>query len=34
VELLLECMEKGAKARHEIVPFTIYQRESTRNIGE
>ena len=34
VALLLECMEKGAEARHEIVPFTIYQRESTRSIGE
>ena len=34
VELLLECMEMGVDARHEIVPFTIHQRESTRNIGE
>ena len=34
VDLLLECMEKEASARHEIVPFTIYQRESIRSVGE
>ena len=34
VALLLECMEKDAEARHVVVPFTIYQRESIRNISE
>lgn len=29
-EILLDCIENGAKARHETVPYTIYNRESTR----
>ena len=33
VEILLEAMEEGAKARHETVPFTVCQRESSRRIG-
>lgn len=32
VEMLLEAMEEGAKARYETVPFTVCQRESTRKI--
>ncbi len=32
VEILLDCMEKGGVARHETVPFTMCQRESTRRI--
>jgi len=34
VEILLSCIEKGTTARHETVPFTLRQRESTRQIGE
>lgn len=34
VEILRECMEHGGPARHETVPFTVYQRESTRRISE
>ena len=30
VEILLECIEKGGVARHETVPYGIWQRESTR----
>ena len=29
-DILLDCIEKGGKARHETVPYTICQRESTR----
>ena len=32
VELLLERIERGGEACHETVPFTIYQRESTRRL--
>ena len=32
VELLLDCMERGGTARHETVPFTMCQRESTRRV--
>lgn len=32
VEILLDCLEKGGQARHETVPFTIWQRESTRRL--
>lgn len=32
VQILLDCMEKGGTARHETVPFTICQRESTRRM--
>lgn len=32
VELLLERIEHGGEACHETVPFTIYQRESTRRL--
>ena len=32
VEILLSCMEEGGTARHETVPFTICQRESTRRL--
>jgi len=32
VEILLSCLEDGAAARHETVPFTIWQRESTRRL--
>ena len=34
VEILLSCMEKGGVARHETVPFTIWQRESTRRLDD
>ena len=30
VEILLECIEKGGVARHDTVPYGIWQRESTR----
>lgn len=33
VELLLENVEREGVARHETVPFIIYQRESTRRIS-
>ena len=33
VEILLESVELGRKARHETVAFTIYQRESTRRLS-
>ena len=29
-DILLDCIENGGKARHETVPYTICQRESTR----
>lgn len=29
-DILLDCIEKGGKSRHEAVPYTICQRESTR----
>ena len=32
VEILLGCIENGAQAHHETVPFTIWQRESTRRL--
>ena len=31
-EILLDCIENGATARHETVPYTIYNRESTRSL--
>lgn len=34
VELLIEMIEGGGEACHESVPYQIYQRESTRRIGE
>ena len=30
VEILLDCIENGGGARHERIPYGIYQRESTR----
>ena len=32
--ILLDCIENGGKARHETVPYTIRQRESTRKWKE
>ena len=32
VDILLDCMESGGAARHETVPFTVCQRESTRRL--
>lgn len=32
VEILLDCVENGAPARHETVPFSIHLQESTRQI--
>ena len=32
VEILLDCLENHGQARHETVPFTIWQRESTRRL--
>ncbi len=32
VEILIDCIENGGAPRHEIIPFTINQRESTRRI--
>ncbi len=29
-DILLDCIENGGKARHETVPYTVCQRESTR----
>lgn len=34
VEILLDCIEHDGPARHENVPYSIKQRESTRRIGE
>ena len=33
-DILLECLENGGAARHETVPYTICQRESTRTYGQ
>lgn len=33
VDILLECIEHGGKARHEKVAFSLLQRESTRPLG-
>ena len=33
-DILLDCIEKGGKARHETVPYTVCQRESTRTYGQ
>ena len=33
VEILLGCIEGGTAVRYETVPFTIWQRESTRRVG-
>ena len=32
VEILTDCIEKNGPARHEVVPFTLNQRESTRRM--
>ena len=32
VEMLIGSIEEGSKARHEMVPFSLCSRESTRNI--
>ncbi len=32
VEILLDCVENGGKAKHETVPFAVRLRESTRKI--
>ena len=34
VEILLDCIERGAPARHETVPFSVCLRESTRQCGK
>ena len=34
VEILIQHMEHGGEAVHESVPYTLYQRESTRRIGD
>lgn len=34
VEILLSCIENGTAAHCETVPFTIWQRESTRRVGD
>ena len=34
VEILLDCIEEGSPACHELVPFTIQNRESIRSILE
>ena len=34
VEILIDSIEKGCRARHEAVPFSLQQRESTRRIDE
>ena len=33
-DILIDCIENGGKARHETVPYTIRQRESTRQWKE
>lgn len=33
-EILLDCIEKDGKARHETVPYTICKRESTRTLEQ
>ena len=32
VDILLDCIERGGKARHESVEFSLQQRESTRRL--
>lgn len=32
VDILLDCIENGAKAKHETVPFVVRERESTKQI--
>ena len=34
VEILIQQMEDGGEPVHESVPYTLYQRESTRRIGD
>lgn len=34
VEILIQQMENGGEPVHESVPYTLYQRESTRRIGD
>lgn len=34
VDILIDCMENGAAARHEVVPFVLHQKESTRPVTE
>lgn len=34
VEILTDCIENGGAARHEVVPFALYQRESARKISQ
>ena len=34
VEILIDCIENGATARHETVPFILHRRESIRPAGE
>lgn len=34
VEILIDRIEHGDEACHESVPYTLYQRESTRRVGE
>ena len=33
VEILLDCIESGGKARHETVPFAVEWKESARKLG-
>ena len=33
VEILIQCIEQQGQARHETVPFELYQRDSSRRIG-
>ena len=33
VEILIQCIEEQGQARHETVPFELYQRDSSRKIG-
>ena len=33
VEILIQCIEQQGQARHETVPFELYQRDSSRKIG-
>lgn len=34
VEILIDCMENGGTSRHEIVPFVLHQKESTRPVSK
>ena len=34
VEILIDCIEYGATARHETVPFILHRRESIRPAGK